>query len=106
MTLFINNSDNKLGEIKVANNFLARLKGLLGIKMLAENQGLIIPACRSIHTFFMFFPLDIVYLNKEKNVVKIKEKVNPFRISWGPKTTYYVLELKTGMIKKNRIKKG
>ena len=70
-------------EAAVANNYFLRLVGLLGktARWAQPGKGLWILPCRGVHTLGMMFPIDLVFLNKEKQVIHIEEYVRPFRIS-------------------------
>jgi hypothetical protein len=70
-------------EAIVADSFVRRLVGLLGkTKRWAKvGAGLWIVPSRGVHTILMMFPIDLVFLSKEKEVVHIEEHVRPFRIS-------------------------
>ena len=73
-------------EVLLADNFLSRLKGLLGEKVLEKNRALIIQPCNAVHTFFMRFPIDIIFLNKDYKIIKIISCLKPFGFSgicWG-----------------------
>lgn len=91
-------ADNVL-EISVADTFLSRLKGLLGTAELADNQGLLLCNCNSIHMIGMRYALDIVYLDKNRVILKIVENLNPWQVSccWFAKDT---LEVKSGTIQR------
>jgi len=83
-----------------------RLKGLLGRKELPEGHGLWIDSCNSIHTFFMKFSIDAVFLSREGIVLKLHTNLKPFRFTglvWGASS---VLELPEGTIGKTKIQKG
>ncbi len=55
-----------------------------------------------LHMLFVFYPIDVLYLNKEKKVVECKEHFLPFTV-YNPKNkAKYVLELKQGTIKKTK----
>ena len=62
-----------------------RMRGLLGRDGLAPDEGLLIERCSSIHTFFMRFPIDVVYLDAGWRVVKKVTQLTPWRLSgfWG-----------------------
>ena len=62
-----------LGEkIFIASTFLERLKGLMFDKKLGEDfDGMLIKQCNSIHTFFMNYNIDVLFLNKKLEVIKI-----------------------------------
>ena len=59
---------------------------------------------RGIHMFFVFFPIDLIYLNKEKKVIAIKENLKPFSIYNMAKPTQYIIELPKGKIKRTKTK--
>ena len=89
----------------VADSMKSRGIGLLGKKSLPDDQGLWIKPCTSVHTFFMRFPIDILYLDKDNTVVKqSKMKVN--RMSFGGKGAKTVLELPWASIEKHDIRVG
>lgn len=56
----------------------------------------------SLHMFFVFFPIDVLFLNKNKKVVEIKENFKPFRIMIAKKPAKYVIELPNKTIKKTK----
>ena len=74
-------SDGKilLEDLQVARTLWTRTIGLLGRTSLPANQGLWILRCNSIHTFFMKFPLDLVFLNGKMAVTKTIKGVAPGR---------------------------
>ncbi|MBP7215872.1 MAG: DUF192 domain-containing protein [Candidatus Omnitrophica bacterium] len=82
----------------VAKSFFTRLKGLLGRKQLPQNEALIIQPCNAIHTFFMRFSIDVVFLDKNDVVIKVIHALKPFRIT----ATYFkaskVIELPSGVL--------
>jgi len=87
-------------EAAVADTPFKRIKGLLGENSLAQNRGLIIRPCNSIHTFFMKFPIDAVFVNSANTIVKIIPNMAPFRLSniyWKAK---FVVELPAGTAEK------
>lgn len=70
-------------HIEVAESFAERAKGLLGRKGLDGNQGLWIHECKSIHTFFMRFTIDVLYVDKNLKVTCVHRNIKPWRLSWG-----------------------
>ena len=93
--------------VTVADSFLARSKGLLGRNHLAQEHALWIKRCNSIHTFFMKFAIDAVFVDKKLKVVSIYQDLKPWRITRIHLKASSVFEfqagtlahLKTGMIK-------
>src|SRR5712692_10226671 len=65
----------------VAETPLQRMKGLLGRSGLAEDEGLLLRPASSIHTWFMRFPIDAVFLDRELTVVGIAEALRPWRFA-------------------------
>lgn len=82
-------------EVMVADNYLRRLVGLLGKtkKWSQLGKALWIVPSQGVHTIGMLFPIDLIYLNKEKQVVHLEEFVRPFRISKVSLRTRSVVEL-------------
>lgn len=62
-----------------ANTFMRRLKGLMLKPSLPSGQGLLLTPCSSIHTCFMRFPIDVVYLSRDYKVLDI-ETIAPWRL--------------------------
>lgn len=89
-------------KINLADNFSSRLVGLLGKLSIEEDEGLLLYPCASIHTYFMKFPVDVAFLNHEKEIIAIKENLMP-KNTFAVKGAVYVLELKAGFLKKKNI---
>lgn len=68
-------------EVDKAASYIDRMIGLLGRKNIPEKYGLWITPCKSIQTFFMRFPIDVVFLSSSLQVVRVMRNVKPFRIS-------------------------
>jgi uncharacterized protein len=80
---------------EVARTLGARTKGLLGRDHLAQGEGLLIERTGSVHTAFMRFPIDAVFLDRQMRVKKIVPAIPPFRVAWAPGAKL-VLELAAG----------
>jgi len=82
-------------EAVVADGYLRRLVGLLGkTKRWARlGAGLWIVPSRGVHTIGMLFPIDLLFLSKDKEVVHLQEHVRPFRVSSVTLKADSVLEL-------------
>jgi uncharacterized protein len=63
----------------LADTFWTRFRGLLGRKELAESEGLLIRPASSVHTLFMRFPIDVVFLDRELTVLKVRTRMRPWR---------------------------
>jgi len=85
-------------SVKVAESFFARLKGLMFVSEMVGYDGLLIKHCNSIHTCFMKFKLDVVFLNDDYQIKKIIRGIVPWRITGIYLQATQVLELKSGAI--------
>lgn len=90
----------------IADTFLQRAIGLLFTKKLEDKNALLIKPCSDVHTLFMRFNIDILFLSKDYQVLDIKENVRPFRFVLGPKHTFAVLEMAGGAAKSARLNTG
>ena len=103
-----NSSKNNLiaDDVNVAQNPFTRTIGLLFKKSLTATQGLVIKPCCSIHTFFMQFEIDVLFVNRKNEIIALYEKVKPYRILPIHFKSYYVIELASGSISAKNIQKG
>ena len=83
---------------RVADSFWLRLKGLLGADPLQSQEGLVLVGDKSIHTFFMGFPIDVVYVDKEHRVIRTDINMVPYRVGPFVSRSAYVLEMPAGTI--------
>jgi uncharacterized membrane protein (UPF0127 family) len=81
----------------VADTSAKRRTGLLKHTRLEPGEGLWIIPCESVHTFFMKFPIDLVYLDKHRKVRKVCHAVGPWRLS-ACLSARSVLELPAGTV--------
>jgi uncharacterized membrane protein (UPF0127 family) len=79
----------------VAYRMWPRMRGLLGKRGLDPGEGLLIRPAPSIHTFFMRFPIDVVFLSRHGEVLKVAERVPPWRAR-SCRHSHAVLELAAG----------
>ena len=80
-------------DAEVAGSFWARACGLIGRKSLEPGTGMLIPSCNAIHTFFMRFPIDAAFLDREDRIVKVVRNIRPWRLFvWGGWKAVKVLE--------------
>jgi|SRR6185437_747794 len=91
--------------VEVANTAATRNKGLLGRKGLPDGGGLWIIPCESVHTFFMKFPIDLVYIDRNKKVKKVRNSVGPWRLS-ACFSAHSILELPAGAAKRAETQRG
>lgn len=86
-------------KVLLADDSQSRNKGLLGRDSMDASEGLWIVPCPMIHTFFMRFPIDVVFLTKSLKVARVMEGLKPWRLSPWVLSARSVLELKGGVLK-------
>jgi uncharacterized membrane protein (UPF0127 family) len=92
-------------RLESARTGAARRKGLLGRESLPPGEGLWIAPCESVHTFFMRFPIDLVYLDRKLRVKKVRHSVGAWRIS-ACLLAHSVLELPAGSAAATQTQRG
>ena len=88
-------------KVNVANSVWARTKGLLGTQSLPEGECLWIKKCNSIHTWFLNFAIDVIFVDQDLNVIKVYENLNPWKITIPNIKAKSVFEMQSGWIKNN-----
>jgi uncharacterized protein len=84
-------------RLEVADTSAKRNKGLLGRAGLDAGTGLWISPCESVHTFFMQFPIDLVYLDRKHCIRKVRSNVGAWRMSICL-SAHSIIELPAGVI--------
>ena len=83
-------------KVKIARTFLERSRGLIGTRDLASDEGMLIEKCNAIHTFFMSFPIDAIFLDAENRVVRTVRNIRPWTfLVFGGFRARKVLEVKS-----------
>lgn len=83
-------------QVVIADHYFSRLRGLMFRKSLSNDEGLLLKKCGSIHCCFMRFPIDVIYLNDNMEVLKV-ETVRPWRVGSLVKGARHVLEVAEGV---------
>jgi uncharacterized protein len=89
----------------VASTPLARMRGLLGRRGLEPGEGLLLRPASSVHTIFMRFPIDVVFLGRDGEVLKVAADVRPWRTA-AARGAKAVVELGAGEATKRGIRSG
>ena len=89
----------------LAETPLARLRGLLGRSDLPAGEGLLLKPAGSVHTAFMRFPIDVVFLDRADRVLKVAHELPPWRMA-GCRGARAVLELPAGEAAKRGLRAG
>ena len=102
-----NSTKNNLiaGDVKLANNFVTRSLGLLPKSSISEDEGLTIKPCCSVHTFFMRFPIDVLFVDRQNRIVALYENVGRNRVLPIHLNSFLVIELAAGQISRKNIEK-
>lgn len=93
-------------RVSVADTSASRMKGLLGHTGLAPGEGLVIDPCNSIHTFFMKFTIDVLFVGRDDRVVRVLHAVPPWRLTWIYFRANRVVELPAGTLKASGTRAG
>jgi len=89
----------------VAESPLTRMKGLLGRNELPAGEGIWLRPCGSVHTAFMRFAIDVVFLDREGRVVRVVGGLRPWR-AVGARGSPSVIELAAGECERRGIAEG
>lgn len=99
------NEDRYLSEeCHLADVFSKRLKGLMFRHSIRDTESLLIVPCNSIHTFFMNFPIDLVFIDREGNAVADIREIKPGKVLPTVKGAWAVLELNGGRLENIGLK--
>lgn len=89
----------------LANNFFTRLKGLMGKKNM-DYDALCIKPCKGVHTFFMRFNINIIYVDKKGRILKIIKNLKPWKVTKFIKESEYIIEIDSKKSKYMKIEVG
>ena len=94
-----------LDDVTVARTGWARTRGLLGRRGLAPECGLALPGCAAIHTWFMRFPIDVIFADREGRVLRRVERLRPWRFALCPGGRT-VIEMAAGRLADRPVRVG
>lgn len=95
-----------LPDLQPVKGLWARTKGLIGTKAISAEQGLWFDHCNSIHTCFMSFAIDCVFLDSQMRVRAIRQNVQPWRLVLPVWKARSVIEMKSGRAQDLKIQVG
>ena len=103
----IRGSDGRLlcARCRVADSFASRFRGLLGASALPAGEGLLIRGTSSVHTHFMRFSIDVVFLDADGRVLRVVRNLRPWRAA-GRRGARDVLELAAGECERVGLEEG
>ena len=99
-------SDTTLAVASVADRPWTRMIGLLGRAGLDQGDGLVIEPCDAIHTWFMRFPIDVLFVDRQGLVVDAIHGLEPFRVASGRPAATTTIELPAGTLKRAGVHPG
>lgn len=101
----VNKSSNTVisENFMIADTYFKRLKGLMFTKELPIQDALQIIPCNQIHTFFMKYSIDVLYLDNNNNIIYMDEEFKPGKIGKRVKNSVSIIELPYGKIKSKGI---
>lgn len=92
-------------QARHANRFFSRLKGLLFTKELPPEQSLLISPCQQVHTLGMHYAIDLAFINKEQQIIKLVQGLQPNRQAYA-RGARFVLEMPEGSIYRHTLTLG
>jgi uncharacterized membrane protein (UPF0127 family) len=98
--------DRQLAHAELADTSLRRMKGLLGRDGLDEGAGLVLTPCNSVHTWFMRFAIDVLFLDGKGTVLRAVRSMRPFQLAWGGLRAKTTIELPAGTIDAIDVRPG
>ena len=95
-------------ELMIARTHWTRFRGLMATdaSRFRKGQGLWISPSRGVHTFAMRFPIDVVYLDRDRVVIHLEEELQPWRVAAIRIHANSVLELPIGTIRESKTVLG
>ena len=99
-------SEILVARLEIADRLWPRTIGLIGRAGLPEGQALWIQRCNSVHTFFMRFAIDLVFVDRDLVVKKTVKQVPPNRLVWPVWGATSVIELNAGYLDRHPLTPG
>ena len=96
--ILINDGTVLIERLLLAESTAERMRGLLGRTSLEPDCGMLIRPCRSIHMWFMRFPIDAAFLDHDMRVLKVSRNLKPWQLAFAPRKTCCVLEAAAGCL--------
>jgi uncharacterized membrane protein (UPF0127 family) len=91
---------------RVARSLPERTVGLLATPNLAAGEGLLIERTQSIHMFFMRYPIDVAFIDRDGMVRRVVSGLRPWRVVWWARGARDCIELPTGALAASRTEPG
>ena len=93
-------------HLEVAVSLWIQTVGLMGRRELLADAGLFIPHCNAIHTAFVRFPIDVIFLDKQMTAIRLVSVLSPWRVVGFVRGADAVVELPAGTLRQKEIAIG
>jgi hypothetical protein len=97
-------------EVELADSFWRRLRGLMFRRRFPSGKAMFFkfkkPGRHGVHMSFMWFPIDLVYLDSGFKVVEVRARLKPWRVHWPKAAAKYLIELPAGVVNRTRVGVG
>lgn len=93
-------------RLREARGPAGRALGLMFRRDLPRGEGLWLRPCGSVHTWFMRFPIDLVFLDGDAAVVRVLRGVRPWRLAFGGRGARSVIEVRSGWLAEDDVRPG
>lgn len=96
-------------KAEICSSTMSKAKGLMFSGKIRDKGMVFVfgrEARRDLHMLFVFYPIDVIFLNKDKRVAELKENFLPFTFYFSKKKAQYVIEVEKGKIKESRTLLG
>jgi uncharacterized membrane protein (UPF0127 family) len=93
-------------KAQIAASMGQRIKGLLGRAGLEPDEAMVLKPCTSVHTIFMRFPIDVLFLDKNMQIIRLIQNMPPYRLSPFVWASHLAIELPAGKISQTNTQLG
>ncbi|MBC7085137.1 MAG: DUF192 domain-containing protein [Methanomethylovorans sp.] len=104
------NGELLASDVEFAEGIISQTRGLMFRKSIAEKYALVFilstPKSVSVHMFFVFFPIDVLFLDSEKKILKTARLKPWIGLARSPENTKYIIEMHVGSIERHRLVAG
>ena len=104
--IVVDGAEPPLATAAIATTLIDRVVGLLSRRGLDGGEGLVLPRCGSIHTWFMRFAIDVVFVDGDGRATRTFERLGPFRLASGGSAARTAIELPAGTLRQRGVRAG
>ena len=93
-------------KTEISDTFFSRLRGLIGHAPLNPGEGMLISPCSGVHCMFMSFPIDVIFVNKQWQIVHIEDSMLPWKVGRPISGASFVIETAAGHARATKTSVG